>query len=313
MAGPVRHRHHARRARDLGGRGALGRPVAHGVPDRRAAPAARQADRAGASRRARRARRAGLPDPGRHPVPRRRGGRVPALRSRRGLRRPGGGGRCRRSVVPARRARPRGVRAHPGRRSADGHGHLPGDRVGSARAVNAAANRPGGDLPLAAGPGLPDGLTIAAADLVERFSRSPGPGGQSVNTSDSRVELEYDVMGSASLTEPQRRRALRNLDGRLVRGRLVVVASEHRSQHRNRVAARERRAARGSPPGGARTAPATSTRDQADRRLPSPTPEGQEAARPGEAAPRSGPRRLSQVRASAANSSSLRRVYSTIR
>ena len=53
--------------------------------------------------------------------------------------------------------------------------------------------RPGGDLPLDAGPGLPDGLTIPAADLVERFSRSPGPGGQSVNTTDSRVELEYDV------------------------------------------------------------------------------------------------------------------------
>ncbi len=106
--------------------------------------------------------------------------------------------------------------------------------------MNPGSDRPGGDLRLTAGPGLPEGLTISAADLVERFSRSPGPGGQSVNTSDSRVELEYDVERSVSLTEPQRRRARRNLDGRLVRGRLVVVASEFRSQHRNRVAARER-------------------------------------------------------------------------
>jgi ribosome-associated protein len=104
-------------------------------------------------------------------------------------------------------------------------------------------NRPGEDLPLAPRPGLPRGLAIPAAELVERFSRSPGPGGQSVNTTDSRVELEYDVTTSAALTDAQRARALRNLGDRLVRGRLVVVASEHRSQHRNRAAARERMAA----------------------------------------------------------------------
>lgn len=92
------------------------------------------------------------------------------------------------------------------------------------------------------GPGVPRGLTVPDAELVERFSRSPGPGGQSVNTADSRVELEYDVASSASLSEAQRRRALRNLAGRLVDGTLVVAASEHRSQHRNRVAARERMA-----------------------------------------------------------------------
>ena len=91
-----------------------------------------------------------------------------------------------------------------------------------------------------AGPGLPDGLVIPAAELVERFSRSSGPGGQSVNTTDSRVELEYDVASSAALTDAQRARALRNLGPRLIDGRLVVDASEHRSQHRNRVAARER-------------------------------------------------------------------------
>jgi len=91
-----------------------------------------------------------------------------------------------------------------------------------------------------AGPGVPDGLSIPAAELVERFSRSPGPGGQSVNTTDSRVELEYDVTTSSALSDGQRRRATRNLAERLVGGRVVVVASEHRSQHRNRVAARER-------------------------------------------------------------------------
>lgn len=92
------------------------------------------------------------------------------------------------------------------------------------------------------GPGVPRGLTVPDAELVERFSRSPGPGGQSVNTTDSRVELVYDVAHSPSLSEAQRRRVLRNLAARLVDGSVVVTASEHRSQHRNRVAARERMA-----------------------------------------------------------------------
>ena len=99
---------------------------------------------------------------------------------------------------------------------------------------------PGRDLAVSPGPGLPSGLVIPAAELVERFSRSSGPGGQSVNTADSRVELEYDVAGSTALSGTQRARALANLASRLVDGRLVVDASEHRSQHRNRVAARER-------------------------------------------------------------------------
>ena len=92
------------------------------------------------------------------------------------------------------------------------------------------------DLHVPAGPGLPDGLVVPAAELVERFSKSPGPGGQSVNTTDSRVELEYDVRASAVLTSTQRTRALR----RWPSGTVSVAASEHRSQHRNRVAARER-------------------------------------------------------------------------
>ncbi|MDZ5662823.1 alternative ribosome rescue aminoacyl-tRNA hydrolase ArfB [Nocardioides sp. S-58] len=92
------------------------------------------------------------------------------------------------------------------------------------------------DLHVPAGPGLPEGLVVPATDLVERFSRSPGPGGQSVNTSDSRVELELDVAATSALTDTQRTRALR----RWPSGRIAIAASEHRSQHRNRVAARER-------------------------------------------------------------------------
>jgi ribosome-associated protein len=111
--------------------------------------------------------------------------------------------------------------------------------VAPARVVN----RPGEDLVVPPGPGLPDGLVVPATELVEQFSRSPGPGGQSVNTSDSRVQLTYDVGTSAALDDTQRRRALRGLAGRLVDGRLTVDAAEHRSQHRNRVAARERLAA----------------------------------------------------------------------
>jgi ribosome-associated protein len=54
------------------------------------------------------------------------------------------------------------------------------------------------------------------------------------------VELVFDVEASEALTAAQRERALAHLGGGLVNGAIVVVASEHRSQHRNRVAARER-------------------------------------------------------------------------
>jgi ribosome-associated protein len=83
-------------------------------------------------------------------------------------------------------------------------------------------------------------LTIPAAELAWRFSRSSGPGGQSVNTADTRVELSYDLRTSPSLPEPLRRRAQERLAGRLVAGVLTVVASEHRSQLRNREAAADR-------------------------------------------------------------------------
>ena len=83
-------------------------------------------------------------------------------------------------------------------------------------------------------------VTIPAGELSWRFSRSSGPGGQSVNTSDSRVELSWDLAASAALSPVQRERALKRLAGRLVDGVLTVAASEHRSQLRNRAAAETR-------------------------------------------------------------------------
>ncbi|MET8197265.1 alternative ribosome rescue aminoacyl-tRNA hydrolase ArfB [Micromonospora sp. NPDC005222] len=88
-----------------------------------------------------------------------------------------------------------------------------------------------------------DRLVVPAAELRERFSRSSGPGGQGVNTTDSRVELSFDLGGSPSVPEALRERALARLGGRLVGGVLTVTASEHRAQLANREAARERMAA----------------------------------------------------------------------
>ncbi|WP_406036928.1 alternative ribosome rescue aminoacyl-tRNA hydrolase ArfB [Micromonospora sp. NBC_00898] len=85
-----------------------------------------------------------------------------------------------------------------------------------------------------------DRLVVPAAELRERFSRSSGPGGQGVNTTDSRVELSFDLAASPSLPESLRARALERLANRLVDGVLTVAASEHRAQLANREAARER-------------------------------------------------------------------------
>jgi ribosome-associated protein len=87
------------------------------------------------------------------------------------------------------------------------------------------------------------GLVLPERELRWRFSRSSGPGGQGVNTADSRVELSFDVAGSPSMPEELRDRALRRLRSRLSDGVLTIVASEHRGQLRNREAARERLAA----------------------------------------------------------------------
>ncbi|WP_091554433.1 alternative ribosome rescue aminoacyl-tRNA hydrolase ArfB [Micromonospora pattaloongensis] len=86
-------------------------------------------------------------------------------------------------------------------------------------------------------------LVIPAGELRERFSRSSGPGGQGVNTTDSRVELSFDVVASGALPQSLRNRIVERLAGRLVDGVLTVTASEHRAQLANREAARARLAA----------------------------------------------------------------------
>jgi ribosome-associated protein len=83
-------------------------------------------------------------------------------------------------------------------------------------------------------------LVIPAGELHERFSRSSGPGGQSVNTTDSRVELSFDVLRSPALTERERSRALERLASRLTDGVVTVAAENERSQLMNREAARAR-------------------------------------------------------------------------
>jgi ribosome-associated protein len=84
------------------------------------------------------------------------------------------------------------------------------------------------------------GFVVPERELRWRFSRASGPGGQGVNTTDSRVELSFDVAGSPSVPEDLRDRALQRLGGRLVDGVLTITAAEHRSQLRNREAARQR-------------------------------------------------------------------------
>ncbi|MCC2032693.1 alternative ribosome rescue aminoacyl-tRNA hydrolase ArfB [Microbacterium allomyrinae] len=100
-------------------------------------------------------------------------------------------------------------------------------------------------MPAAHRPGLPvgSGITIPESELTWRFSRSSGPGGQGVNTADSRVELVWDAASSAALSPLQRERLLERLSGRLVDGVLTITASENRAQIRNRDAARARLAA----------------------------------------------------------------------
>ncbi|MEP6697547.1 MAG: alternative ribosome rescue aminoacyl-tRNA hydrolase ArfB [Pseudonocardiales bacterium] len=113
-------------------------------------------------------------------------------------------------------------------------------------------------------------VTIAGAELRERFSRSSGPGGQSVNTSDSRVELSFDLAASLSIPAWLRNRMRERLRARLVGGVLTVVAAEHRSQLANRAAARERLAgllsAAATPPPPPRR-PTRPSRSAKERRL----------------------------------------------
>ena len=113
-------------------------------------------------------------------------------------------------------------------------------------------------------------VSIPQRDLRWRFSRSSGPGGQSVNTADSRVELSLDVARTTALGPVQRARALDRLRGRLVDGVLTVRSSAQRSQLQNREAARERLAAvlakAIAPPPPARR-PSKPSRSANDRRI----------------------------------------------
>ncbi|GHS85123.1 hypothetical protein AGMMS50218_01840 [Actinomycetota bacterium] len=84
---------------------------------------------------------------------------------------------------------------------------------------------------------LRGGVVVPATALSWRFSRSSGPGGQSVNTTDSRVELVIDLDAVAWADPVQRERVEERLRTRLVGAVLAVAASEHRSQLRNREAA----------------------------------------------------------------------------
>lgn len=86
-------------------------------------------------------------------------------------------------------------------------------------------------------------VSLPEAELMWRFSRSSGPGGQHVNTSDSQVELRFDLAATDALPEVWKARALERLASRLVGGVISVRASEHRSQWRNRETAGVRLAA----------------------------------------------------------------------
>jgi ribosome-associated protein len=101
----------------------------------------------------------------------------------------------------------------------------------------AAGDDAAGDLPVVGS------LVVPAGALRWRFSRSSGPGGQGVNTADSRVELSVDPADIPGMTDAQHERLAARLRGRLVDGVLTIAASEHRQQLRNRQAARERLAA----------------------------------------------------------------------
>jgi ribosome-associated protein len=116
------------------------------------------------------------------------------------------------------------------------------------------------------------GIEIPERELSWRFSRSSGPGGQSVNTADSRVELSFDVGRTEALPAHLRDRALSRLQHRLVDGVLTIAASEYRSQHRNREAARARMAevlGRALTPPSPPRRPTRPTRGAKERRLDS--------------------------------------------
>jgi|SRR6185369_13313471 ribosome-associated protein len=114
------------------------------------------------------------------------------------------------------------------------------------------------------------GFVLPEAELRWRFSRSSGPGGQGVNTADSRAELRFDLAGSPAVPEPLRARALARLANRLVDGDVVITSSEQRSQLRNREAAVDRLVAllrEATAPPARRRRPTKPTKGSVERRL----------------------------------------------
>ncbi|ONH33619.1 alternative ribosome rescue aminoacyl-tRNA hydrolase ArfB [Pseudofrankia asymbiotica] len=114
------------------------------------------------------------------------------------------------------------------------------------------------------------GFVLPETELRWRFSRSSGPGGQGVNTTDSRAEVRFDVARSTAVPEPLRERALARLAGRLVDGELIVTSSEQRSQLRNREAALDRLVALlhdATAPPARRRRPTKPSRGAVERRL----------------------------------------------
>lgn len=121
-------------------------------------------------------------------------------------------------------------------------------------------------------------FVVPEAELRERFSRSSGPGGQGVNTTDSRVELSWDIASSPSIPEWLRDRLLARLSSRLAGGVLTVAVSTQRAQLANRAEARERmasllRSAAAPPPPQRR--PTKPSRGAKERRLAAKRRRGQ--------------------------------------
>lgn len=131
-------------------------------------------------------------------------------------------------------------------------------------------------------------VVIPRHELVERFSRSSGPGGQGVNTTDSRVQLSFDLARSPSVPGYLRERALERLGSRLVDGCIVISASEHRSQMSNRESARARLALllrEAFAPGPRQRRPTKPTRSSQVRRLGDKKARGQVKRLRGRAGP----------------------------
>lgn len=99
------------------------------------------------------------------------------------------------------------------------------------------------DVQVPAGPGIPHGLVVPSGELIEAFSHASGPGGQHVNTADSKVQLSLDLATTTAFSETLRARAHERLAHRLSGTVLTVSVQDHRSQMRNRTLARQRLAA----------------------------------------------------------------------